>query len=64
MSSAAPVESIKDTHKKSTRRGYTRVVEPESFEAENHYYPRVLNATIHPVVASFLNMGNERIITR
>lgn len=34
------------------------------FEAEKHFYPRVLNAHIHPLVASFFSLGNTRILTR
>ncbi|KAJ3221754.1 hypothetical protein HDU81_010345 [Chytriomyces hyalinus] len=34
------------------------------FEAEKHFYPRVLNAHIHPLVSSFLTLGNERILAR
>ena len=37
---------------------------PGDFEAEAHYYPRVLNANIHPLVASFFSLGNERILAR
>jgi hypothetical protein len=39
-------------------------VSPGSFEAEKHYYPRVLNAEMHPLVRTFLNLGNERILRR
>lgn len=39
-------------------------ITPGSFEAENHYYPRVLNAQIHPLVAFFLNLDPERIQSR
>ncbi|KAJ1902947.1 hypothetical protein LPJ81_003325 [Coemansia sp. IMI 209127] len=39
-------------------------VAPGEFEQENHFYPRVLNAQIHPLVASFFDLGNERIIAR
>ncbi len=39
-------------------------VQMGDFESEKHFYPRVLNATIHPLVASFLLLGNERIIRR
>lgn len=39
-------------------------VNPGEFEAERHYYPRVLNSTIHPLVASFFTLGNDRILTR
>ncbi|KAI8837696.1 hypothetical protein BJ741DRAFT_707855 [Chytriomyces cf. hyalinus JEL632] len=34
------------------------------FEPEKHFYPRVLNAHIHPLVSSFLTLGNERILAR
>lgn len=35
-----------------------------AFELENHFYARVLNAQIHPVVRYFMDMGNERIAKR
>ncbi len=41
-----------------------KIVKPGSFEAENHWYPKALNATIHPMVAFFLNLEKERIIER
>ena len=41
-----------------------RIVQPNSFEAHTHWYPKALNATIHPMVNFFLNLGEERIITR
>ena len=37
---------------------------PGSFEASAHFYPRVLNAHIHPVVRTFLSLGNARIAKR
>jgi len=37
---------------------------PGSFVAENHFYPRVPNAPLHPVVRTFLRLGNERIAQR
>jgi hypothetical protein len=42
----------------------TTTVQPGQFEAENHYYDRVLNAQIHPLVRAFMNLGNNRIIER
>lgn len=39
-------------------------VKPDSFEAEKHYYPRVLNSQIHPLVSYFLRLGNKRIAER
>ena len=47
-----------------TKRGTTQVVRPDHFEPSQHYYPRVLNAQIHPLVANFMQLGNERIIAR
>ncbi|KAI9002639.1 hypothetical protein BC832DRAFT_621960 [Gaertneriomyces semiglobifer] len=41
-----------------------RFVHPGSFEPERHFYPRVLNASIHPLVSSFFSLGNERILAR
>jgi hypothetical protein len=41
-----------------------RVVEPGSFEPVDHYYPRVLNAQIHPLMRYFLDLGNTRIAER
>jgi hypothetical protein len=37
---------------------------PDSFETPRHFYPRVLNAQIHPMVQHFLSLGNERIAER
>lgn len=37
---------------------------PGSFVSENHWYPKALNATIHPMVSFFLNLSKERIVTR
>jgi len=39
-------------------------VTPGSFEPTAHFYPRVLNAHIHPVVRTFLSLGNARIAKR
>ena len=40
------------------------VVSPGSFEPRNHFYSRVLNAQIHPLVSFFLRMSNRRIVNR
>ena len=42
----------------------SRRVRPGEFEPENHFYPRVLNAQIHPLVRFFLGMDNARIAAR
>ena len=41
-----------------------KLVKPKSFVAEDHWYPKALNATIHPMVAFFLNLSKERIVER
>ena len=43
---------------------YAAPVEPGSFEPRNHFYARVLNAQIHPLVSFFLRMSNRRIVNR
>ncbi|MDF1865936.1 MAG: hypothetical protein P1U70_13975 [Saprospiraceae bacterium] len=40
------------------------LIQPGEFEAHNHWYPKALNATIHPMINFFLNLEKERIITR
>ncbi len=42
----------------------SRVVRPGEFEAHRHWYPKALNATIHPMINFFLNLSQERIINR
>lgn len=41
-----------------------RIVKPGEFEAHKHWYPKALNATMHPMINFFLNLEKERIITR
>jgi hypothetical protein len=40
------------------------LVQPGEFEGHKHWYPKALNATIHPMVHFFLNLKRERIINR
>ncbi len=42
----------------------TQTIAPDSFQSENHWYPKALNATIHPLVNFFLNLDKKRIINR
>jgi hypothetical protein len=37
---------------------------PGSFDPINHFYPKALNATIHPMVSFFLNLDKERVVSR
>lgn len=39
-------------------------IEPGGFEAENHWYDKALNATIHPLVHYFLHLPTDHIINR
>ena len=43
---------------------HAKRVPPGSFEPDAHYYPKALNATIHPMVNFFLNLEEERIVSR
>lgn len=40
------------------------IIKPNTFEAENHWYEKSLNATIHPMVAYFLKLDKEQIVKR
>ncbi|MEZ6183879.1 MAG: hypothetical protein R3F62_02590 [Planctomycetota bacterium] len=40
------------------------IFKPGEFDSERHFYPRTLNAQIHPQVASFFRMSQERLIAR
>ncbi len=40
------------------------VFQPDEFEADRHFYPRTLNAQIHPQVSGFFKMSTERLISR
>ncbi len=41
-----------------------KLINPGEFEYEEHYYPKVINAQLHPLVRYFLNLTNEQIIQR
>lgn len=59
LSNAAPSEPATLGPKTTAR-----IVEPGQFEADNHFYPRVLNAQLHPLVRFLLKLGNGRIAER
>jgi hypothetical protein len=40
------------------------LVEPQDFEAADHWYPRALNSNIHPLVGYFLNLSHEQLAER
>ena len=41
-----------------------RLFSPGEFDPINHFYPKALNATIHPMVSFFLNLDKDRIVSR
>ena len=41
-----------------------KVITPGTFEPHDHWYPKALNATIHPMISFFFNMDQEKIIQR
>lgn len=43
---------------------HAKPVRPGQFEPSAHYYPKALNATIHPMVAFFSRLGLERMVSR
>ncbi len=40
------------------------LIKPGSFDNSKHWYPKALNATIHPMVSFFLNLDKEKIVSR
>jgi len=40
------------------------LIQPDSFEQENHFYPKALNSQLHAVVSHFLNLDHTRTINR
>lgn len=42
----------------------TTLVQPGEFESHRHWYPKALNATVHPMINFFMNMNQERIVNR
>ena len=43
---------------------YAKPILPDSFEMENHFYQKTINAELSSVVTNFMNLGNERIAHR
>ncbi|MCB0837230.1 MAG: hypothetical protein KDD63_08020 [Bacteroidetes bacterium] len=42
----------------------TQTIHPGDFEPADHWYPKALNAQIHPLVAFFMNLSKEKILKR
>jgi len=43
---------------------HAQIIQPDEYEAHKHWYPKALNATIHPMVNFFLNLEQSKIIKR
>jgi hypothetical protein len=39
-------------------------VPPGTFEPVHHFYPRTLNAQVHPLVSFFMRMATDRVVSR
>jgi hypothetical protein len=50
--------------KKQKKGNPASVVKSNSFESENHFYQKTLNAQVSSVVMHFMHLGNERIVSR
>lgn len=59
-----PGEKVSAAGEGFHHKGESRLISQGEFEPEQHFYPRVLNAQIHPLIQSFFTLGNERIIAR
>jgi hypothetical protein len=62
--SSSSLSSTNSSPIKSNKYTCALQIDRGCFKRENHFYAKVLNSKIHPVVASFYNMTNEAIITR
>ena len=49
---------------KSNKYACALQIDRDGFKKENHFYAKVLNSKIHPVVGAFFKLGNEAIIRR
>ncbi|MCB9708526.1 MAG: hypothetical protein H6714_07075 [Myxococcales bacterium] len=54
-----PITTLSEPHLYSSR-----FVEPGNFHRVSHFYERVLNAHVHPLLSYFFSLGNERIVRR
>ncbi|KAJ3224742.1 hypothetical protein HDU81_008360 [Chytriomyces hyalinus] len=66
LAKAADPIGIEEKTKKKKQLGklFAKCFGTGEFEAEKHFYPRVLNANVHPLVSSFFTLGNDRILAR
>ncbi len=41
-----------------------QIIHPDTFNPEDHWYEKAINATIHPAIKFFFNLSNEQIAER
>ena len=51
-------------HEKEKPPCQTELIHPDSFEPHQHFYPKVLNASLHPMVGHFLSLSHQQLLTR
>lgn len=39
-------------------------IKPNSFESDQHFYQKTINAQVSSVVMNFMHLGNDRIVSR
>ena len=49
---------------KTVTQNHSVLVNPGEFESHDHWYPKALNATVHPMIHFFMNLNQERLINR
>ena len=57
-------QSVITNHLNTIMKNKTELITPGSFNSERHWYPKAINATIHPMISFFLNLERKRIISR
>lgn len=40
------------------------IIEPENFDAQNHFYPKAVNSQMHSLVSHFFNLDHARLVER
>eukprot|EP00013_Stygamoeba_regulata_P023925 CAMPEP_0177652588 /NCGR_PEP_ID=MMETSP0447-20121125/13219_1 /TAXON_ID=0 /ORGANISM="Stygamoeba regulata, Strain BSH-02190019" /LENGTH=523 /DNA_ID=CAMNT_0019155861 /DNA_START=84 /DNA_END=1655 /DNA_ORIENTATION=+ len=61
---AAAAEVAAVVPAKKPKQTFAVTVEPGSFEAEHHYYTKVINSQIHPLVSHFMNLTTKQLVSR
>lgn len=57
-------QSTESANKQLFENPNVSIIHPDSFEEQNHFYPKALNSQLHPMVRHFFNLEHDRIINR